>query len=69
MSFRGLIAHFFLVLDNIHQHSFVDGPTSSPLTGNAFSITDEFSIGAEVRFWSLFIIVVALVGFLLLPSL
>ena len=56
MSFRGLIAHFFLVLDNIHQYSFVDGPTSSPLTSNAFSITDEFSTGAEVRFWSLLLL-------------
>ena len=66
-SFHGLIAHSFLVMDNTHQHSFIDGPTSSPLTGNAFSNTYEVSRGTEV-FLGSFVIVVAVVGFLLLPS-
>ena len=52
MSFHGLIAHSFLVMDNTHQPSFIDGPTSFPLTGNAFSITYEVSRGTEVCFWA-----------------
>ena len=52
MSFHGLIAHSFFMTDNTHQHSFIDGPTSSPLADNAFSITYEVSRGTEVCFWA-----------------